>query len=81
LKSNIDYIFLFGEDFISNKRKLFEYYAGIFSTFESFDQVFSKLTSNFGCMVIDNKTITDDINEKIFWYKSEKHNNYKLLEN
>jgi hypothetical protein len=70
LRSNFDYIFLLGEDFISNQRRIFEHYAGMFPTFDFFQQVFNALTEDFGCMVIDNKTKSKQLVDKIFWYKS-----------
>lgn len=71
LRSNFDYIFLLGEDFISNQKRIFEHYAGMFPSFDCFQQVFNELTDNFGCMVIDNKVKSKKLTDKIYWYKSK----------
>lgn len=79
LRSNFDYIFLLGEDFISNQKRIYEHYAGMFPTFDSFQTVFNKLTDNFGCMVIDNKVKSKKLTDKIFWYKSKDiPNDFKI---
>jgi len=71
MRSNFDYIFLLAEDFTSNRRRLYEHYAGMFPNFPSFNDAFSVLTEDFGCMVINNKIHTQDITEKVFWYKAK----------
>ena len=70
LRSNFDYIFLLKEDFISNQKKIFEHYAGMFPNFDAFRQVFMKLTANHSCMVIDNKSTAENPLAKILWYKA-----------
>jgi hypothetical protein len=70
LRSNFDYIFLLGEDFISNRKRLYEHYAGMFPTFDIFQQVFNEVTSDYGCMVINNKIHSKKLEEKVFWYKA-----------
>lgn len=53
LRSNFDFVFLLGEDNFSNRKRLYEHYAGIFPTRELFESAFSSLTDNYGCMVIN----------------------------
>ena len=49
LRSNFDYIFLLGEDFISNRKRLYEHYAGMYPSFDIFQQVFNEITADYGC--------------------------------
>jgi len=70
LRSNFDYIFLLKEEYISNQKKLFDHYAGMFPNFDSFRQVFAGLVADYGCMVIDNKRDVNISLERIFWYKA-----------
>ena len=44
MRSNFDYIFLLAEDFISNRKRLYEHYAGMFPNFDIFQQVFTEVT-------------------------------------
>ena len=70
LRSNFDYVFLLGEDFINNRKKLYEHYAGMFPTFDIFQQVFNEVTADYGCMVINNKIHSKKLEDKVFWYKA-----------
>lgn len=71
LRSNVDYVFICKETKTNVKRKLFEYYAGMFPTFEMFNQVLNECTKDYGCMVIDNTTSSDKLDDQVFWYKSD----------
>jgi hypothetical protein len=70
LRSNFDYIFLLKAEFISEQKKLFDHYAGMFPNFDSFRQVFNELVADFGCMVIDNRRKASNPLERLFWYRA-----------
>ena len=78
MRSNFDYIFLLAEDFKSNRKRLYEHYAGMFPSLESFEKVFSEITQNYGVMVIDNRVHSTDITEKVFWYKAKETPRFTL---
>lgn len=71
LRCNFDYIFLLKEDFYSNLKRLYDHYAGMFPTFDSFRLVFKELTANFGSMVIVNRGAADSFLDKVFWYRAQ----------
>lgn len=70
LRGNFDYIFLLAEDFQSNLKRIYDHYAGMFPTFDSFRQVFGQLTADFGAMVVVNRGARKTFLEKIFQYKA-----------
>jgi hypothetical protein len=74
LRCNFDYIFLLAEDFYSNLKRLFDHYAGMFPTFDSFRAVFNVVTQDFGCMVIVNRGARSSFTDKIFWFKASNQN-------
>ena len=78
MRSNFDYIFLLAEDFISNRKRLYDHYAGMFPSFDMFQQVFLDVTENYGCMVIDNRVHSKDITKKVFWYKAKIAPQFKI---
>jgi len=78
LRGNFDYIFLLGEDFINNQKKLYEHYAGMFPDFKSFQQIFIEITSDYGAMVIVNKGSKSNFLDKVFWYKAPENENKKI---
>ncbi len=70
LRCNFDYVFLLAEDTHSNLKRIYEHYAGMFPTFDSFRQIFNQLTEDFGCMVINNRGARKTIFDKIYYYKA-----------
>ena len=78
LRTNIDYVFILREPYISNRKRIYENYAGMFPTFESFCQVMDQCTENYECLVINNNAKSNKLNDQIFWYKANSHNNFKL---
>ena len=78
MRSNFDYIFLLAEDTISNRKRLYEHYAGMFPTFDIFQQVFTDVTEDYGMMVINNRIHSKNITDKVFWYKAKKAPPFKV---
>ena len=78
LRTNIDYVFILREPYITNRKRIYENYAGMFPTFESFCQVMDQCTENYECLVINNNAKSNRLEDQIFWYKAEKHGNFRL---
>ena len=78
LRTNIDYVFILREPYISNRRRIYDNYAGMFPTFESFCQVMDQCTENYECLVINNNAKSNKLQDQIFWYKAEPHKDFKL---
>jgi hypothetical protein len=81
LRSNFDYIFLLAEDITSNRKRLYDHYAGMFPTFDIFQQVFSEITADYGCMVINNRIHSTNITDKVFWYKAKNVPDFSIGSN
>lgn len=78
LRTNIDYVFILREQYISNRKRIWENYAGMFPTFESYCQVMDQCTENFECLVINNNSKSNKLKDQIFWYKAVSHPDFKL---
>jgi hypothetical protein len=78
LRTNIDYVFILREPYLTNRKRIFENYAGMFPTFESFCQVMDQCTENFECLVINNNAKSNKLQDQIFWYKAESHPDFRL---
>ena len=78
LRTNIDYVFLLREPYPSNRRRLYENYAGMFPTFDAFNQVMDQCTNNFECLVINNNVKSNTLIDQIFWYKATSHPPFRL---
>ena len=77
LRSNIDYVFIFRNNIVKEREKIYNHYAGMFPTFDVFNQVMNQCTENFECLVIDNKSQSNNINDNVYWYKAQD-SNYKM---
>jgi hypothetical protein len=78
LRTNIDYVFILREPYIANRKRIYENYAGMFPTFESFCQVMDQCTENFECLVINNNAKSNKLQDQVFWYKADTHNDFRL---
>lgn len=78
LRTNIDYTFILREPYINNRKRIYENYAGMFPTFESFCQVMDQCTENYECLVIANNAKSNKLEDQIFWYKANSHRDFKL---
>src|SRR6185295_12335930 len=63
--------FICKEPKLGNQKRLYEHYAGIFPTFQMFRAVLQHCTKNYGCLVIDNSSTSDKIEDQVFWYRSD----------
>jgi hypothetical protein len=78
LRTNIDYVFILREPYIANRKRIYENYAGMFPTFESFCQVMDQCTENFECLVVNNNSKSNKLQDQVFWYKADAHNDFRL---
>ena len=78
LRTNIDYVFILREPYIANRKRIYDNYAGMFPTFESFCQVMDQCTENFECLVINNNSKSNKLQDQVFWYKADAHNDFRL---
>ena len=78
LRTNIDYVFILRENYIANRKRIYENYAGMFPTFESFCQVMDQCTENYECLVINNNSKSNKLHDQVFWYKAESHGDFRL---
>ena len=78
LRTNIDYVFILRENYVSNRKRLYEHYAGMFPSFEIFCQVMDACTEDFQCLVVNNNAKSNKLEDQVFWYKAEPHSEFKI---
>ena len=78
LRTNIDYVFILRENYIANRKRIYENYAGMFPTFEAFCQVMDQCTENYECLVINNNSKSNKLHDQVFWYKADGHGDFRL---
>jgi hypothetical protein len=77
LRSNIDYVFVFNEPSIKNRKKIYDDYGGVIPTFDHFQNILDSCTQNFECLVIKTSGNSSDIKDQVFWYKALPHDNFR----
>lgn len=73
LRAQFDYVFIYRDNHVSNRKLLYENYADIFPTFELFCYAMDKYTENYECLVFDFTSKSNKLEEQVFWYKADMH--------
>jgi len=81
LRTNIDFVFILREPYLTNRKRIWENYASMFPTLESFSMVMDQTTENYECLVINNNAKSNKLNDQIFWYKAENRPSFRLGSN
>lgn len=79
-RGNVDFAFIFKENIIQNRKRLYDSFAGMFPSFESFSKTMDKYTEDFGCLVINFSTRSNNIYDQVFFYKAEQHEDFKCCD-
>lgn len=73
-RSNTDIVILLRDTARQNRKKLYDTFCGIFESFNVFNTVFSDLTSDYGCLVINNCSKSNDVDDAtdppVMWYRA-----------
>lgn len=78
LRTNIDWVFILRDASYQNRKKLYECYASIFPTFDMFCQTMDQCTDSYGCLIIENCSKSNKLEEQVFWYKADAHPDFRI---
>jgi hypothetical protein len=78
LRTNIDYTFILRENVVSNRKRIYDHYAGMFPSFDVFCQVMDQCTENYECLVINNSCKSNRLEDQVFWYKAENRPHFHI---
>jgi hypothetical protein len=78
LRTNIDFVFILRENIVSNRKRIYDHYAGMFPTFDIFCSVLEQCTQNHECLVIDNTSQSNKLEDQVFWYKANAPPDFKI---
>lgn len=71
IRGMVDYVFGMYEPVISNRKRLYEHYFGVFPTLKEFYNVFTLCTADYKCLVMDKSLKNPDPYACVFWYKGK----------
>lgn len=78
LRGNIDYVFIFNEPSIKNRKKIYEDYVGMVSSMDHFSNILDSCTENYGCLVVKRTSKSTKLQDQIFWYKARDHPPFRV---
>lgn len=78
LRGQIDYVFILRENIIENKMKLYKHFFGIFPNFDAFNEVLTQCTENYECLVLNNRSTSNKIEDVVFWYKAKVGRKFRM---
>ncbi len=78
LRTNVDFVFVLREPYMSNRKRIFDNYCSVFPSFEFFCQIMDQCTQNYECLVIDNTSQSSRLDDCVYWYKAELHPPFRI---
>jgi hypothetical protein len=81
IRNNYDYAFIFKENILSTREKLWKYFGACVHKFSDFNNLLDEITGDYTALVIKNSASATTPEECLFWYKADPENfpkNWKL---
>lgn len=78
MRANVDYVFICRNNMVKEREKLYNQYAGMFPSMDVFNQVMDQCTENYECIVISKRTLSNKIEDQVFWYKAKVGHKFRL---
>lgn len=78
LRSNIDYVFIFNEPSVANRKRIYDSYGGAVPSFDHFCNILDACTQDHECLVIKTSGNSSKLSDQVFWYKAEEHHNFRV---
>ncbi len=70
-RTQFDFVFIYREPIISNRKRIYDNFCGMFPSFDVFCQVMDQVTEDYHCLVIDRTTKSNRLEDQVFWYKTD----------
>jgi Poxvirus A32 protein len=70
-RTNINILFVFGEDSHIERRKLYESFFGFIDTYQQFSDILNEITQDYGVLVLDRTVKSNRPEERLFRWKAE----------
>lgn len=73
IRTCFDLVFVFQENFESNRKRIYEHYFGLIPTYDIFVKILNQICENYTCLVVNYFGMTLKLKDKLFWYKAQNH--------
>lgn len=78
IRSNTDYVFVLRDNVKQNRENLYKAFFGMFPSMAVFNAVMDACTENYECLVLDNTSKSNKIQDCVFWYKAPIRKNFRV---
>ena len=78
LRTNVDYVFILREPSPSNRQRIFNNFGSAFPSFDFFCQIMDACTQNYECVVINNNSLSNRLEDIVFYYRADMHGDFKI---
>tara|TARA_B100000767_G_scaffold268839_1_gene289754 strand:+ start:833 stop:1714 length:882 start_codon:yes stop_codon:yes gene_type:complete len=70
MRMQIDTVVALKENQVSNRKRIYEAFFGVISSWHDFERLFSGFTSDYGALIVDQTVQSNDITKVVFHYKA-----------
>jgi hypothetical protein len=81
MRANVDYVFVCKENKKDNLERLHKYFFGMFDKIADFKKTLQACTNDYGCLVLQNNSLSDRIEDQVFWYKARLDRKFRIAPN
>ena len=79
IEKSVDYIFILQENIIINKKNIYnKYFNNLNIQFSLYCKLMDDYTNDFNCLVLDVKSKSMNIQDKLYWYKADLYSDFKI---
>lgn len=80
LRANVDFVFVLRENIKSNREKIYQYFAGVFPDYQSFEDVMMACTKDNEALVLDQNSLSYEIGDCVYFYKATPNVRYRMCD-
>lgn len=78
VRTQVDFLFVMGIPSMEERRKIWESWFGVVPTFGMFNQLMNRFTENYGVLVLDNTSLSNDIEKCVYFYRAQPNLRYRF---
>jgi hypothetical protein len=78
LRGNVDYVFVLKDNIIANRERLHRNFFGMIPRFDTFQHLMNQCTENYECLVLDNTSTSNKLEDCVYWYKARQHRPFSV---
>ena len=80
LRGNTDFVFIFSENRLKNRQRIYENWASMIPTFEAFCCIMDAVTDDHGVLVIHISSQSKKLTDVVFYFKAKLHEDFRTCD-